>query len=144
MGRGVLEASGNYANRIDLLDAELPTDWHQLTACGVDPEFLTSLEPSDETRTAFGIEFRRYVARSDSTPEHLPVELFWNAEHSVPLLVVYRSERGEMQQRLVSLRFETREDSRLLLAQRFRPYDRTTVAAFREQHLQCPLVRTPR
>jgi hypothetical protein len=90
----VLASTVDHAARLilDLAESELgsaglPTGFSAFATCLVDPTLIAIARPvGEEVEAAFGLEFRRLAVGVPGSPGS--VELWWNADWSLPLRVI--------------------------------------------------------
>jgi hypothetical protein len=78
-----------YFSFSELRMAGFATSWESTGLMGFDPSEVAALRRTGESRTAFGIRFHRYVCR-DPAPSTNLEEVWWSAEHQLPLRLLWR------------------------------------------------------
>lgn len=111
---------------------KLASSWDAIACLGLEPSDFAGLVQSEETKRAFGLEFRRLVP-SDSAASGRVRELWWNEEHAIPLELVLATPQGLVAQEITAL--ELTADPEILgePALRFADYTAFDVSDWREE-----------
>ena len=121
----------------DLVNESMPSSWIELARFGLTAAESTVLgPPTGATKTAFGVEFRQRRCELDPGEDGL-VELWWNDEHQVPLLLRRRVGGRVERQELRALRFAVDDDRIPHPAEHFASYARQDLSDYRERHVGC-------
>lgn len=116
---------------MDLQLSEIATQWDSIACFGIAPADIAGLQPTAETRWAFGLEFRRFVQARDAGSER-QVELWWNEEQALPLRLSTPLRNGALVLETTAIRLQA--DAQLLRdpALRFPDYASFDVSDWRE------------
>lgn len=124
-------------NFVDLEGEGMPHRWEDLVGMGVRLGELDGLELDEATREAYGLVFQRMHNPAARPAAGDLLELWWNAEHCVPLELHRMTEDGVQIQKTVAFRF-THEAKNLRHPHEWmKQYKRVDLADFREEHLGC-------
>jgi hypothetical protein len=90
-------------NDTALRDRTVARGWADVMTIGLRLDQLEGLQPSGESREAFGLQFV-HLARPEGTVKTSPIdEVWWNADSGIPLQIIASNERVSWQQSLLGI-----------------------------------------
>lgn len=108
--------------------------WLDVISLRIDPEQVTALPPTGETRTVSGITFARHARQaSDNNADGL-IEVWWNADRLLPLESTFRQGKRTITTRLESIAPGVAETKLTAPNQQFSSYQMLDIADASDQH----------
>tara|TARA_R110002096_G_scaffold123816_3_gene267730 strand:+ start:11096 stop:11830 length:735 start_codon:yes stop_codon:yes gene_type:complete len=93
-------------NDNNLRDRNIARGWVDVMTIGLTLADLDGLEPTGETRKAFGLEFVHLVRPEDARKQSAIDEVWWHEDSGIPLQIVASDQRASWEQSLVNIRYE--------------------------------------